>query len=233
MEVEALQKSNSKTSLLQKTKKQKPNREAGLYSDYFRIAENKLKKKRVLDLCILFFLSPIILFLCLITALLIKLDSRGPVLFIQRRVGANGKPFKMYKFRSMRIDSEKNGSKFATKNDERITNLGKFIRKFRIDEIPQFWNVLRGEMSIIGPRPEQVSFVDFFNEEIKDYDLRHSVKPGITGLAQVQQGYAASKRSTEMKLNYDLFYIRNYSLKMDLIIIGKTLYTIMTGFGAR
>ena len=200
---------------------------------YWDLTEDQQKAKRFFDLFITFLALPFILPIGIITAILIKLDSRGPVFFIQERVGRHGEPFNMFKFRSMTIDAEKNGNKFAQRNDQRVTAIGKFIRKFRIDEIPNFWNVLKGEMSVIGPRPEQVSFVKFFDEEIERYHFRHSVKPGITGLAQVNQGYAACTRSTQMKLNYDLFYIRHYSYGMEINIVLKTMVTILTGFGSR
>lgn len=229
MEVEALRKTSTalETQELQEHVSSSPSaRIVGLSND-------QMRKKRMLDLCILLLTAPIILPLAVITAILIKLDSKGPVFFTQQRVGQLGRSFTMYKFRSMTTDSEEDGSKFARENDLRVTRLGKFIRKFRIDEIPQFINVLKGDMSVIGPRPEQATFVELFNDEIHQYDLRHMVKPGITGLAQVQHGYVASKRGTEVKLNYDLFYIRNYSIKLDLMIVWKTIKTILTGFGAR
>jgi len=200
---------------------------------YWDLTEDQQKAKRFFDLFITFLALPFILPIGIITAILIKLDSRGPVFFIQERVGRHGEPFNMFKFRSMTIDAEKNGNKFAQRNDQRVTAIGKFIRKFRIDEIPNFWNVMKGEMSVIGPRPEQVSFVKFFDEEIERYHFRHSVKPGITGLAQVNQGYAACTRSTQMKLNYDLFYIKHYSFGMEVNIVLKTMVTILTGFGSR
>lgn len=200
---------------------------------YWNLTERQQLRKRVLDLVITFFSLPFILPIGIVTAILIKIDSKGPVFFTQERVGLNGQTFNMFKFRSMTTDAEKNGNSFAKRNDQRVTGIGKFIRRYRIDEIPNFWNVLKGEMSVIGPRPEQVSFVEFFDEEIERYHYRHSVKPGITGLAQVNQGYAACTRSTQMKLNYDLFYIRHYSLGMEVTIVLKTIITILTGFGSR
>lgn len=200
---------------------------------YWNLTEKQQLRKRVLDLVITFFALPFILPIGIVTAILIKIDSKGPVFFTQERVGLNGQTFNMFKFRSMTTDAEKNGNSFAKRNDQRVTGIGKFIRRYRIDEIPNFWNVLKGEMSVIGPRPEQVSFVEFFDEEIERYHYRHSVKPGITGLAQVNQGYAACTRSTQMKLNYDLFYIRHYSLGMEASIVLKTIVTILTGFGSR
>ena len=200
---------------------------------YWDLSENQQTIKRIFDLFITCLTLPITLPIGIITAILIKLDSRGPIFFVQERVGRHGQIFNMYKFRSMTVDAEKNGNKFAQRNDQRITRIGSFIRKYRIDEIPNFLNVLKGEMSVIGPRPEQVSFVEFFDSEIDRYNYRHSVKPGITGLAQVNQGYAACTRSTQMKLNYDLFYIRHYSFRVDMAIIFKTMITILTGFGSR
>lgn len=232
MEVEALRREQAAV----KPRVQQPRPKTAPRKEKYRapvLSQQHRKMKRILDYTILLFALPFVLPLCLITAILIKLDSRGPVLFKQERVGRSGQIFTMYKFRSMTIDAEHNGNRFASENDARVTKLGNFIRKYRIDELPQFWNVLRGEMSVIGPRPEQVSFVEYFNEEIERYDHRHVVKPGITGLAQVHMGYAASTRTTQMKLNYDLFYIKHYSLRMDLMIVLKTLRTILTGFGSR
>ena len=168
-----------------------------------------------------------------IVAVMIKLESSGPAIFIQQRVGESGREFKMYKFRSMVQDAEKSGAKFATASDARITSLGRIIRKLRIDELPQLFNVLMGTMSMIGPRPEQKAFVEDLEKEIPLYPIRHAVRPGITGWAQVMQGYADDVSSTDVKLSYDLFYIKNLSLMMDMVIFFKTIKTIITGFGAR
>jgi len=192
-----------------------------------------LTTKRVIDLIAIALVLPLVMVIAVITAIAIKLESPGAVFFWQKRVGMNGKVFNMLKFRSMTSDSEKDGSQFAQSNDMRVTRIGKFIRKFRVDEIPQLWNVVRGEMSIIGPRPEQESFVNEFNKSIPNYSLRHMVMPGITGLAQTEQGYVADAEATITKLEYDLYYIKNMSLMTDLQITLKTIYTIMTGFGAR
>lgn len=210
-------------------KRRQPKRRIGFRS----LSPREMNNKRILDMCILFVSLPVILPLGIITAIAIKLDSYGPVLFKQERVGLLGRSYMMYKFRSMTLNSEQNGSQFARENDDRVTPLGKFIRKYRIDELPQFWNVLKGDMSVIGPRPEQSSFVDIFNDEIENYQYRHMVKPGITGLAQVHHGYASTKRGTEVKLRYDLFYIKKYSLKIEFLIIWRTVKTILTGFGSR
>lgn len=189
--------------------------------------------KRMWEVGLILLSSPLILSLMLLTCVAIKLDSKGPVFFTQKRVGKDGELFTLYKFRSMRTDAEENGSQFAGKDDDRITRLGQFIRKFRIDELPQFWNVLRGDMSLIGPRPEQKDFVRFFDEEIPFYPYRHKVRPGITGWAQINNGYAASLSATQKKLEYDLYYVKNLSLSLDLLVVYATVKTILTGFGSR
>jgi lipopolysaccharide/colanic/teichoic acid biosynthesis glycosyltransferase len=197
------------------------------------ISSNYLNIKRVLDVVTIITVLPFVAVLMAVTALAIKLESSGSVFFWQKRVGMNGKTFNMMKFRSMTSDSEQHGSQFAQSNDMRVTRVGKFIRKFRIDETPQLWNVIKGDMSIIGPRPEQESFVNEFNQTIPNYSLRHLVRPGITGLAQTEQGYVADADGTVTKLKYDLYYINNLSFMTDLQITLKTIYTILTGFGAR
>jgi len=189
--------------------------------------------KRIMDVVMIIATLPVTIPVLLITALLIKLESKGPVFFWQERVGTFGKPFNMLKLRSMTTDSEKEGSQFASSTDKRVTKVGRVIRKMRIDEIPQLWNVLKGEMSIIGPRPEQVSFVNKFNKSIPNYSDRHVVAPGITGLAQTVQGYVDDENGTVVKLKYDLEYIKNMSFIMDMKIVYRTIYTIITGFGAR
>ena len=196
-------------------------------SEIYRIA------KRLIDIIAVLITLPIVLCVMFITAIAIRLESKGNILFIQKRVGQGGKEFNLYKFRSMCQDSEKDGAKFATKNDMRITRVGKFIRKTRIDELPQFFNVLKGDMSLIGPRPEQKVFVDKFIQEIPFYNYRHIVKPGISGWAQVIQGYTADVDDTKVKLQYDLYYIKNFSIWLDILIVFKTIKTMLTGFGAR
>lgn len=197
------------------------------------VSNRYLSTKRALDLMTIMAVLPIAAFIMVITAIVIKLESSGSVFFWQKRVGMNGKTFNMLKFRSMTSNSEQDGSQFAQSNDSRVTHVGKFIRKFRIDELPQFWNVATGDMSIIGPRPEQESFVNEFNRTIPNYSMRHLVRPGITGLAQTEQGYVADQNGTVTKLMYDLYYIKNVSFMTDLQITLKTIYTILTGFGAR
>lgn len=189
--------------------------------------------KRIWETGIIFLSAPLVLPLSLAVALGIKLDSKGPVFFKQQRAGRDGHPFILYKFRSMRVESEINGAKFATEDDPRITKFGAFIRNYRLDELPQLWNVVKGEMSLIGPRPEQVQFVQRFNEELPFYSYRHVLRPGITGWAQVKDGYAADLSSTNRKLEYDLYYVKNISMSLDLLVVYATLKTILTGFGSR
>jgi len=189
--------------------------------------------RRVLEIAALLCLVPILVSLAMLVAMAIRFDSRGPVLFWQDRMGYRGRPFRMCKFRTMRIDSELSGPKFATIHDGRVTRLGKFLRQSRLDELPQLWNVLLGDMSVIGPRPEQFAFARNFQQEIPAYGFRHLVKPGITGWAQVNQGYAANSEETRTKLEYDLYYVKNLSPWLDASVVLKTLRTVATGFGSR
>lgn len=188
--------------------------------------------KRILDLSAVLITLPLWLPLGMLVALAVKIDSPGPALFSQIRTGLHGQAFRIYKFRSMRHASA-DPVQFAQTNDPRITRLGHFMRKSRLDEIPQLWNVLMGQMSLIGPRPEQAQFVQQFAEQIPSYPYRHLVRPGLTGWAQVQQGYAANADETAIKLSYDLYYVTHYSLAMDLLIALKTIQTVLTGRGAR
>jgi exopolysaccharide biosynthesis polyprenyl glycosylphosphotransferase len=190
------------------------------------------KLKRIIDvfvsLIILVITSPIVL----ATAIAIKFDSPGDILFKQERCGLNGKVFKIYKFRSMRSDAEKtSGPVWSQKGDPRITRVGKFIRKVRIDEIPQFINVLKGEMSIVGPRPERPYFVEKLSEQIPYYQRRLKVRPGITGWAQVKHKYDETIEDVKTKLRYDLFYIENMSLRMDFKILFRTVFVVLFGKG--
>lgn len=189
--------------------------------------------KRFLDIIVVLLAMPLALPIMLVTAIAIAFESKGGALFIQNRVGKGGKEFKIYKFRSMTKDSEKDGAKFASSGDMRVTRIGKFIRKTRIDELPQFFNVLKGDMSLIGPRPEQKVFVDAFEKEIPFYNYRHIVRPGISGWAQVRHGYAADVEDTQVKVEHDFYYIKNFSLWLDVLIVFKTIKTMLTGFGAR
>lgn len=169
----------------------------------------------------------------LVTAVLIKLDSRGPVLYRQERVGKNGRPFTLMKFRSMRVDAEQEGPVWATKDDDRTTRLGRIIRKIRVDEIPQFWNILRGDMNFVGPRPERPHFVAQLAQEIPYYEQRHLIPPGLTGWAQIKYPYGASIEDARQKLQYELYYIKNQSLILDAIILFETIKIILFGRGAR
>jgi exopolysaccharide biosynthesis polyprenyl glycosylphosphotransferase len=165
--------------------------------------------------------------------LAIRLSSPGPIFFKQTRVGLRGRPFSVIKFRTMRQDAEMNGAVWATKNDSRVTPLGRFMRKTRLDEIPQLWNVLRGEMGFVGPRPERPEFVEWLNAEIPFYDLRHIIRPGITGWAQVRYRYGASLEETKQKLEYDLYYVKHLSIGLDLLIMFETIKTIILRRGAQ
>jgi exopolysaccharide biosynthesis polyprenyl glycosylphosphotransferase len=169
--------------------------------------------------------------IAMMTAILIKLDSRGPVLYKQERVGKNGRPFKLMKFRSMRTDAEKDGPVWAKTDDERMTRVGRIIRKIRVDEIPQFWNILRGDMNFVGPRPERPHFVKQLAEEIPYYEQRHLIAPGLTGWAQINYPYGASIEDAKQKLQYDLYYMKNHSVALDATIMFETTKTILFGRG--
>ena len=171
--------------------------------------------------------------LVIITTILIKLDSRGPVFYKQERVGKNGRTFTLAKFRSMKVDAEQDGPVWASKGDARTTRVGRIIRKVRIDEMPQFWNILKGEMSFVGPRPERPHFVAQLAKEIPYYEQRHLIAPGLTGWAQIKYPYGASMEDTRQKLQYDLFYIKNQGLILDAIIIFETIKIILFGRGAQ
>ena len=169
----------------------------------------------------------------LVTAVLIKLESKGPVFYKQERVGKNGRSFVLTKFRSMRVDAEQDGPVWAQKGDDRTTRVGRVIRKVRIDEIPQFWNILKGEMSFVGPRPERPHFVAQLAQEIPFYEQRHLIAPGLTGWAQIKYPYGASIEDARQKLQYDLYYIKNQSLMLDAIILFETVKIILFGRGAQ
>ena len=169
--------------------------------------------------------------IAIVTAILIKIDSRGPVLYKQQRVGKNGRAFTLMKFRSMRTDAEKDGPVWAKSEDERMTRLGRIIRKIRVDEIPQFWNILRGDMNFVGPRPERPHFVAQLAQEIPFYEQRHLIPPGLTGWAQIKYPYGASIEDAKQKLQYDLYYIKNQNLTLDATILFETIKTILFGRG--
>ena len=163
-----------------------------------------------------------------LTALAVRLTSAGPALYHQRRVGQHGRIFTVHKFRSMRQDAEKaTGAVWASANDDRVTPIGRFLRKTRLDELPQLWNVLRGDMSLVGPRPERPEFVEDLTRQIPFYRQRHVVKPGVTGWAQVCYTYGASVGDALEKLQYELYYIKNMSISLDLFILFKTVQTVV------
>ena len=188
------------------------------------------KVKRIVDLPISIFLLLLILPICLIVCLFIILESSGNPIYIQERVGLNERRFKIYKLRSMYIDAEKNGHQWASKNDQRITNVGRFIRRTRIDELPEIINIIRGEMSFIGPRPERPEFITEFLKDIPNFNNRLAVRPGITGWAQVNGGYELTPKE---KLEYDIYYIQHESAKLDFIVLLKTIKVIFNGHGFR
>lgn len=188
--------------------------------------------KRVLDIAAALCLAPVALPLAALTALAVRLESAGPALFQQARVGRFGEPFTMLKFRSMTVQPDAT-AQFARRHDPRVTRVGRVIRKYRLDELPQLWNVLVGDMSLIGPRPEQVPMVDMFADTIAYYPYRHLVRPGLSGWAQVQQGYVGTHAETVTKLSYDLYYVKHCSFALDLLIAVKTVRTLLTGYGAR
>lgn len=170
----------------------------------------------------------------LLVALCVRLESHGPVLYRQTRIGESGRAFELVKFRSMRVDAESDGvARWASTNDDRTTRVGGFLRMARLDELPQLFNVLRGDMSFVGPRPERPQFVDLLNQEVRYYGIRHSVKPGLTGWAQLRYPYGASVRDAEEKLKFDLFYVKNQGLTLDLMILLQTVEVVLFRRGAR
>lgn len=205
-----------------------------IFSDGFKKSRLLTFVKRIEDIFISSLMLILLFPLLLLTSILIKLESKGPVLFSQDRVGQNKNEYMMHKFRSMVENAEKQtGPVWAQTDDDRVTRIGKIIRKFRIDELPQLWDVLMGRMSMVGPRPERKYFTDELEKKIPYYTERFKVKPGLTGWAQVSYGYGATIEDAIEKLNYDLFYIKNLSITMDLVIILRTVKTVLFGRGAR
>jgi sugar transferase (PEP-CTERM system associated) len=205
-----------------------------IFSEGFRKSRARLVMKRSADLLLASIMLLIFLPLIAVIALLIKIDSKGPAVFSQERVGQNGEIYRIHKFRSMVQDAEKmSGPVWAQADDKRITRVGKIIRKLRMDELPQLWNILKGEMSFVGPRPEREHFVKELEELIPYYRERHTVKPGLSGWAQVSYGYGASVDDAVEKLNYDLFYIKNMSFFMDLMIVLRTIKIVLFRKGSR
>ncbi|MCR5866259.1 TIGR03013 family XrtA/PEP-CTERM system glycosyltransferase [Aquincola sp. J276] len=201
----------------------------GFDQGFFRTAVKRLFD--ILSAAVLLVVSAPVM---LVTMLLIRMESPGPVFYRQQRVGLNGESFDVVKFRSMRNDAEKDGKpRWATAADDRITKVGRVIRKLRIDELPQLFNVLKGEMSIVGPRPERPFFVEKLTQEIPYYAVRHSIKPGVTGWAQVRYHYGATVEDSQEKLQFDLYYVKNHTLFLDLLILFETVAVVLTGKGAR
>ncbi len=205
-----------------------------IFSDGFRMHWRMMVLQRALSFLFAFIGLLIALPVMGVVALLIKLDSEGPILFRQRRVGRNRRTFTLFKFRSMRDGAEaQTGAVWALENDPRITRVGRFIRKVRLDELPQLWNVLRGDMNLVGPRPERPEFVEMLEAEIPYYTHRHIVRPGITGWAQVRYNYGSTVEEQCEKLRHDLFYIKNISFSLDFYILFQTVKIILWGRGAK
>jgi len=206
-----------------------------IFSDGFNQSLWFSIEKRLFDILVSLLLLFVVWPAMVLTALAIKLEEgfRGPILYRQVRVGRHWKLFNVYKFRSMRVDAEKNGAQWAQKNDPRLTHVGEFIRKVRLDELPQIFNVLKGDMSFVGPRPERPEFVTKLTDQIPYYAERHRVKPGITGWAQVCYPYGASEKDSLEKLQYDLYYIKNYTLFLDFVVILQTAHEVLWGKSGR
>lgn len=204
-----------------------------IYPDGINIDRLSRFNKRLGDIFLA--ISGLLLFspFMVLAAVAILMESPGTVFYQQERVGVRGEPFVIYKFRSMRTDAEKDGAIWARANDDRVTRLGRIMRKARLDELPQLWNVLKGEMSIVGPRPERPIFVNKLSQSLPYYSLRHKVKPGITGWAQVCYPYGATEQDSLRKLEYDLYYLKNISCSFDLWIIFQTVKTVLWQKGAR
>ncbi|WP_039915826.1 TIGR03013 family XrtA/PEP-CTERM system glycosyltransferase [Cellvibrio mixtus] len=202
-----------------------------LFSDGFKYSKRMLIAKRLFDLALASLFFIVLWPFMLLTAIAVRLDSPGPVLYHQTRTGLNGKPFRIYKFRSMRQDAEKNGAVWAKKNDSRITRVGAFIRNTRLDELPQLYNVIAGSMSFVGPRPERPEFVSELAKQLPFYETRHKVKPGLMGWAQLKYPYGASVEDAKNKLQYDLYYTKNHSFLMDMLIMIQTVEIVLLGKG--
>ncbi len=204
-----------------------------IFSDGFRKNKFLLAAKRAVDIAAALFAIALTLPVMALVALAILLESGRPVLFKQKRVGLNGMQFEIYKFRSMRQDAEKSGPSWAADNDNRITRVGNFIRKYRLDELPQFFNILKGDMSLVGPRPEQPYFCELLEASLDFFSQRHTVRPGVTGWAQIKYQYGSTVEDAKRKLELDLFYIKHLSISLDLAIILETVKVILLGKGAK
>jgi exopolysaccharide biosynthesis polyprenyl glycosylphosphotransferase len=206
-----------------------------LFSDGFNILSKEYVRrcKRAIDILASTLLLAIAAPVMALTALLIRLDSPGPIFYSQERVGKGGNTFHVHKFRSMVVNAEGNEALWAQEYDPRVTPIGQWIRMFRIDELPQLWNVLMGDMSLVGPRPERPEFVQDLETRIPYYNLRHTVQPGITGWAQIKYPYGATVQDALRKLEYDVYYIKNTSILLDIQILLKTIGVVLLGEGAR
>ncbi|MEZ5824519.1 MAG: TIGR03013 family PEP-CTERM/XrtA system glycosyltransferase [Geminicoccaceae bacterium] len=204
-----------------------------IFSDGFDSSRIDMVAKRILDVVVSIFVLVLCAPLMVFAGIAVRLEDGGPMIYSQTRVGRGGQLFLLHKFRSMRTDAEKLGAQWASENDPRVTRTGRFLRATRIDELPQLWNVLRGEMSFIGPRPERPIFVSELERELPYFNERHRIKPGISGWAQVNHEYAATIEDTRIKLEYDMYYVKNWSLFLDFLIIAQTLRVVFTGNGAR
>jgi sugar transferase (PEP-CTERM system associated) len=204
-----------------------------IFTEGFRTRWLTMLNKRALDSCVSMAAMIVLLPLCFILAVLIKLDSAGPVFYRQTRIGFRGQPFMIWKFRSMQEDAEASGPCWASARDPRISRVGYWLRKWRLDEIPQLFNVLKGEMSLIGPRPERPMFVEELRTLIPYYDIRHTVRPGISGWAQTRFRYGCSREDAHIKLQYDLYYVKHCSLLLDFKIMISTIRVVLLGEGAR
>tara|TARA_Y100000589_G_scaffold323021_1_gene356923 strand:+ start:1129 stop:2337 length:1209 start_codon:yes stop_codon:yes gene_type:complete len=193
----------------------------------------KGRLKRIAETLVSIFILLLSFPILILASLLIKIEDGGPIFYTQSRTGFEGKIFKIIKLRTMIINAEKNGEQWSSKNDKRITNIGNILRKLRIDELPQLLLVISGEMSLIGPRPERPNIDNFLRKEIPNYDLRYSIKPGISGWAQVNYPYGASLEDSKYKLSYDLYYIKNFSIFLDFMILLKTIKLVLNGKGSR
>ena len=204
-----------------------------IYAEGFRIRPSQQIARRIVST--LTAATGLLLFLPFFpfVVLMVRLSSPGPIFFRQVRVGLGGRNFTVYKFRTMRTDAEATGAKWATKDDPRVTSIGRFMRKTRLDEVPQLWNVLRGDMGFVGPRPERPEFVPLLAEKIPYFDLRHMIRPGLTGWAQVRYGYGATMEQNREKLEFDLYYIKHMTLGLDLLIMFETIKTIIRRQGAQ
>lgn len=205
-----------------------------IFSEGFRSSWARTVAKRMFDIIVALMVLVLTLPITVLAAIVIRLDSPGPVFYRQERVGAQGRSFWILKFRSMRTDAEKDGvARWAQSNDSRVTRVGKFMRRTRIDEIPQIINVLIGDMSFVGPRPERPVFVENLKQKIPYYDVRHRVKPGITGWAQINYPYGASDEDARAKLAYDLYYVKNGNLFLDAVVLFQTARVVLWQEGAR